>query len=74
MIVNLIVLAVTLLMLGFVAVWVFAPHLRGWLEAPKHRFLERERCFPSVTRGESRAERNSDRSSPRADAQGDENL
>ena len=50
MIINLIVLTVTLLMLGFVVVWVFAPHLRAWLEAPKYRFLERERRFPEVTR------------------------
>jgi hypothetical protein len=50
MIINLIVLSVTLLMLGFVAVWVFAPRLRGWLEAPKYRFLERERRFPGVKR------------------------
>jgi hypothetical protein len=49
-VINLIVLTVTLLMLGFVAVWVFAPHLRAWLEAPKYRFLERERRFPGVTR------------------------
>lgn len=50
MIINLIVLSVTLLMLAFVAVWVFAPHLRAWLEAPKYRFLERQRRFPEVTR------------------------
>jgi hypothetical protein len=50
MIINLIVLSVTLLMLGFVAVWLFAPHLRAWLEAPKYRFLERESRFPDVTR------------------------
>jgi hypothetical protein len=50
MVVNLIVGAVTLLMLGFVAVWLLAPHLRGWLEAPKYHFLERQRRFPAVTR------------------------
>ena len=50
MVINLIVLTVTLLMLGFVAVWVFAPHLRSWFEEPKYRFLERERRFPEVER------------------------
>ncbi|HTU22628.1 MAG TPA: hypothetical protein VMG10_31605 [Gemmataceae bacterium] len=50
MIINLIVGTVTLLMLAFVVVWLFFPHLRGWLEAPKYRFLERERRFPEVTR------------------------
>jgi hypothetical protein len=52
-VINLIVFIVTLLMLGFVAVWLFFPHLRGWLEAPKYRFLERERRFPGVTRDQS---------------------
>jgi hypothetical protein len=50
MIINLIVTTVTLLMLGFVATWLFARHLRGWFEAPKYHFLERERGFPEVTR------------------------
>jgi hypothetical protein len=51
--VNLIVLVVTLLMAGFVAVWVFCPRLRPWMEAPKYRFLEQERRFPDVTRERS---------------------
>jgi hypothetical protein len=46
--VNLIVLVVTLLMAGFVAVWVFCPRLRSWMEAPKYRFLEQERRFPDI--------------------------
>ena len=54
MVTNLIVLTVTLLILGFVVVWLFFPHLRGWLEAPKYRFLERERRFPGVTREKNR--------------------
>lgn len=53
MVINLIVLTVTLLMLGFVAVWVFAPHLRSWFEEPKYRFLERDRRFPAVVRDDS---------------------
>jgi hypothetical protein len=46
--VNLIVLVVTLLMAGFVAVWIFFPRLRPWMEAPKYRFLEQQRRFPDV--------------------------
>jgi hypothetical protein len=53
-IINLIVAGVTLLMLAFVAVWVFFPHLRDWLEKPKYRFLERERRFPEVRRGDGK--------------------
>jgi hypothetical protein len=49
--VNLIVFVVTLLMAGFVAVWIFFPRLRPWMEAPKNRFLEQERRFPEVFRG-----------------------
>lgn len=54
MAVNLIVGFVTLLMAGFLAVWIFFPHLRGWMEAPKYRFLERQRRFPEVLRGPAR--------------------
>jgi hypothetical protein len=53
--VNLIVLVVTLLMVGFVAVWIFCPRLRPWMEAPKYRFLEQERRFPDVTREHSQS-------------------
>jgi UPF0716 family protein affecting phage T7 exclusion len=49
-VVNLIVAAVTLLMAGFIAVWIALPSLRPWMEMPKHRFLERQRRFPDVTR------------------------
>jgi hypothetical protein len=52
-VINLIVGFVTLLMLGFVAVWVGFPHLRRWMEEPKYRFLERQRRFPGVERGKS---------------------
>lgn len=54
MVVNLIVLVVTLLMAGFVAVWLFFPRLRGWMEEPKYRFLEEQRRFPDVSRERSR--------------------
>ena len=50
MAVNLIVLAVTLLMAAFGAVWIFLPRLRAWMEMPKFRFLELQRQFPSVHR------------------------
>jgi hypothetical protein len=54
--VNLIVLVVTLLLAGFIAVWLFVPRVRPWMERPKHRFLERQRHFPAVVRddGEGR--------------------
>lgn len=56
MAVNLIVAAVTLLMAGFIAVWLAIPGLRPWMEAPKHRFLERQRRFPAVTRNSAVSE------------------
>jgi hypothetical protein len=49
-VVNLIVLAVTLLMAAFLGVWLFFPRLRAWMEVPKYRFLEQERQFPRVLR------------------------
>jgi hypothetical protein len=50
MAVNLIVAAVTLILAGFVAVWLAFPRLRPWMEAPKNRFLEEQRRFPAVRR------------------------
>jgi hypothetical protein len=38
--VNLIVVAITLLIAGFVLVWACCPGLRSWIEAPKYRVLE----------------------------------
>jgi hypothetical protein len=35
MVINLIVVAVTLLMSGFVSVWLVCPRCRLWIEAPK---------------------------------------
>lgn len=40
MIINFIIVSVSLLMLGFVLVWVTFPATRAWFEAPKYRFLE----------------------------------
>jgi hypothetical protein len=48
--VNLIVLGVTLLMAGFLGVWIFSPKLRAWMEMPKYRFLEQQRRFPALHR------------------------
>jgi len=48
--VNLIVLAVTLIITGYLSVWIFFPRLRAWMEMPKHRFLERQRRFLGVCR------------------------
>ncbi len=55
MAVNMIVLSVTLLMLGFLAVWCCCPWLRPWLEAPKYRVLRWEQDFPSAVRAEQPA-------------------
>jgi len=52
MAINLIVLAVTLLMAAFVGVWFGFPRLPGWIEMPKHRFLESQGRFPSVLRNQ----------------------
>jgi hypothetical protein len=57
MVVNLIVAFVTLLMTGFLAVWLMFPHLRRWFEEPKYRFLEQQRAFPEVTRQSTPTER-----------------
>jgi hypothetical protein len=46
--VNLIVAVVTMLVAGFVAVWIFVPRVRPWMEMPKHHFLERQTRFPGV--------------------------
>ncbi len=57
MAVNLIVLAVTILVAGFVAVWLAVPGLRPWMEMPKDRFLHCQRRFPNVDRGPEPAAR-----------------
>jgi hypothetical protein len=54
MIVNLIVLAVSLLIAGFLAVWIAMPALRPWMEMPKHRFLRVQRSLPTVARDTER--------------------
>ncbi|TWU22152.1 hypothetical protein Pla52o_32050 [Novipirellula galeiformis] len=42
MIINGIILFVTLMMVGFVAVWLLFPATRDWFEAPKYRFMENQ--------------------------------
>jgi hypothetical protein len=37
--VNIIMIAVTILMAGFVGVWLIVPRSRGWIEAPKYQPL-----------------------------------
>lgn len=59
MTVNLIVVAVTLLMLGFLAVWLAYPRLRPWIEAPKYRVLEWEQRWPAAEREGAEKERSS---------------
>jgi len=48
--VNLIVLAATLLVLGFLAVWTAHPNLRPWFEAPKYQVLQWDRRWPAAER------------------------
>jgi hypothetical protein len=48
--VNLIVIAVTLLVGGFLVIWLAFPRLRPWFEAPKYRILEWERRYPAAVR------------------------
>ena len=53
--VNLIVLAVTLLVAGFLLVWVCFPRLRRWIEAPKYRVLQWPNRYPDAARPELKA-------------------
>jgi hypothetical protein len=48
--VNVIVVAVTLLVGGFLAIWLAFPRLRPWFEAPKYRVLEWDRRYPAAVR------------------------
>jgi hypothetical protein len=41
---NLILAAITLLMLAFLMVWCLLPRFRPWFEAPKYRVLQWERA------------------------------
>ncbi len=50
MVINVIVLAVTLLMAAFLSIWIFFPRMRACMEEPKYRFLEQQRRFPDVYR------------------------
>jgi hypothetical protein len=50
--VNLIVLTVTLLVIGFLFVWARFPRLRRWIEAPKYRVLQWPNRYGDATRPE----------------------
>jgi hypothetical protein len=54
--VNVIVASATLLVGGFLAIWLAFPRLRPWFEAPKYRVLEWDRRFPAAVRNPSRDE------------------
>jgi hypothetical protein len=47
---ELIVIAVTLLMAGFILIWWCRPALRTWMEAPKYRILTWEKSYPGAVR------------------------
>jgi hypothetical protein len=65
--VNFIVLVVTLLMVAYLAVWIFFPRLRAWMEMPKYRFLERQRKFLGVVRGPQLTREEVSQQQPRRD-------
>jgi hypothetical protein len=48
--VNLIVLAITLMLVGFLVVWACVPRLRRWIEAPKYRVLRWPERYPEAIR------------------------
>jgi hypothetical protein len=50
MAVYVILLAVTLLMLGWVVAWASSAQLRQWMEAPKYRIPRWEKRFPRADR------------------------
>ena len=56
MVINLIVIAVTLLMIGFVGVWLLYPRCRPWIEAPKWQPLAWDKPAP-VSQGHARSGR-----------------
>ncbi|QDU62825.1 hypothetical protein Pan216_36960 [Planctomycetes bacterium Pan216] len=41
--INLIVVAVTLMLVGFSLVWLLSPRLRRWMESPKYQVLSWDR-------------------------------
>lgn len=47
MAINVIVVAVTLLMGGFVGAWLFCPRCRSWIEAPKWQPLDWDQAPPT---------------------------
>jgi hypothetical protein len=51
------ILAATLLALGFILVWVCCPKLRPWIEAPKYRVLTWQTRFPEALRKTPKTEK-----------------
>jgi hypothetical protein len=51
MAINVIVVAVTLMMGGFVAVWIVSPRSRAWFEAPKLQPLGWDQPPPAPEEG-----------------------
>jgi hypothetical protein len=49
--INLIVIAISALMLGLVLVWWCWPAFRAWIEAPKYFMLQQERRFEDAALG-----------------------
>lgn len=47
---NMIVLAITLLIGGFLLAWACCPRLRPWFETPKYRILTWEERYPHASR------------------------
>ena len=52
MTINVIVVAVTLLIGGFVGIWLFCPRCRSWIEAPKWQPLSWDKMPTALPHGE----------------------
>jgi hypothetical protein len=50
-VINLVVIAISAILLAVVLVWWRSPALRSWLEAPKWRMLRQERRFDEQLKG-----------------------
>jgi hypothetical protein len=43
--------AVVILTSGYSFLWLFCPDLHAWMESPRDRFVECQRRFPEIVRG-----------------------
>jgi sulfite exporter TauE/SafE len=48
---DFIVLAALLFAIGLVIAWALSPSLRGWIERPKHRFLDDVKDYDRAQQG-----------------------